>query len=170
MLVSGTGTRYDISPISTNYGGLIFSSRLEARWAVYFDYLEVGYDYEPERFDLPSRPYLPDFYISDQYSDNEFWLEIKPKFPTELEQELMAELCWETELNGMILYGGIPSPWEDCLGNGWHPSVGLIHFENRWEDEGLFCYWQDHDCFFPTFDRPFEDVKKALHSAITINF
>lgn len=38
----------DIKPIETIYNGYRFRSRLEARWAVFFDALGVEYQYEPE--------------------------------------------------------------------------------------------------------------------------
>ena len=53
-----------IKPIETVYNGYRFRSRLEARWAVFFDTLKVNYEYEPEGFELPSgNYYLPDFRI-----------------------------------------------------------------------------------------------------------
>ena len=53
-----------IKPIETQYNGLRFRSRLEARWAVFFDTLGVEYEYEPEGFELPSGArYLPDFRV-----------------------------------------------------------------------------------------------------------
>lgn len=51
-----------IQPIETKYKGYRFRSRLEARWAVFFDALGVEYEYEPEGFKLPNgKVYLPDF-------------------------------------------------------------------------------------------------------------
>jgi hypothetical protein len=51
-----------VKAIETVYNGYRFRSRLEARWAVFFDALGVEYEYEPEGFELPSgRRYLPDF-------------------------------------------------------------------------------------------------------------
>lgn len=53
-----------IKPKETVYNGYRFRSRLEARWAVFFDALKVNYEYESEGFDLPSgNYYLPDFRI-----------------------------------------------------------------------------------------------------------
>lgn len=53
-----------IKPIETEYNGYRFRSRLEARWAVFFDALGVDYEYEPEGFDLGDGIYyLPDFLI-----------------------------------------------------------------------------------------------------------
>jgi hypothetical protein len=48
--------------IETRYAGYRFRSRLEARWAVFFDALGARWEYEPEGFKLPSgKRYLPDF-------------------------------------------------------------------------------------------------------------
>lgn len=50
--------------IETHYNGFKFRSRLEARWAVFFDTLGVKYEYEPQGYELPSgRFYLPDFRV-----------------------------------------------------------------------------------------------------------
>ena len=51
-----------IKAIETEYNGYKFRSRLEARWAVFFDALGVFYEYEPEGFQIDdSTYYLPDF-------------------------------------------------------------------------------------------------------------
>ena len=53
-----------IKAIETQYQGYRFRSRLEARWAVFFDALGVEWEYEPEGFDLGHEgKYLPDFYL-----------------------------------------------------------------------------------------------------------
>lgn len=53
----------DIKPIETVYNGYRFRSRLEARWAVFFDALGIEYEYEPEGFNKNNTYYLPDFYL-----------------------------------------------------------------------------------------------------------
>lgn len=55
----------DIKPIETHYNGYRFRSRLEARWAVFFDAAEIKYEYEPEGFVIESygEAYLPDFFL-----------------------------------------------------------------------------------------------------------
>ena len=50
---------YDIKAIETKYTGTIFRSRLEARWAAFFDVLGWSWVYEP--FDLDG--WLPDFLL-----------------------------------------------------------------------------------------------------------
>ena len=55
----------DIKPIETVYNGYRFRSRLEARWAVFFDSLKIKWLYEPEGFYINGSAYLPDFYLPD---------------------------------------------------------------------------------------------------------
>jgi len=65
-----------IKAIETVYNSYRFRSRLEARWAVFFDTLGVPYEYEPEGFELRGgNRYLPDFWLPTC----DCWLEIKPQ-------------------------------------------------------------------------------------------
>ena len=53
-----------LKPIPTVYKGYRFRSRLEARWAVFFDACGAKWEYEPEGFDLGNGIYyLPDFVV-----------------------------------------------------------------------------------------------------------
>lgn len=58
-----------ITALETSYASCRFRSRLEARWAVFFDTLGVKWEYEPQGYDVPtatgSQPYLPDFRLPD---------------------------------------------------------------------------------------------------------
>lgn len=48
--------------IETEYNGYKFRSRLEARWAVFFDTIGIKYEYEPEGYEFEGgTKYLPDF-------------------------------------------------------------------------------------------------------------
>ncbi len=52
--------------IQTEYKGYLFRSRLEARWAVFFDACNVRWEYEPQGFVLGNGTcYLPDFLLHD---------------------------------------------------------------------------------------------------------
>jgi hypothetical protein len=66
-----------LQPIKTKYAGHFFRSRLEARWAVFFDSLKVRWEYEKEGFNLDGTWYLPDFYLPHL----DLWVEIKPEPP-----------------------------------------------------------------------------------------
>ena len=62
----------DIRAIETSYDGCRFRSRLEARWAVFFNAAGIEYQYEPEGFVLSDGSwYLPDFYIKTPGGD--YW-------------------------------------------------------------------------------------------------
>jgi hypothetical protein len=66
-----------IKAIETQYKGYRFRSRLEARWAVFFDALGVRWEYEPEGFDMDGVRYLPDFRVWTPQGEP-MWYEIKP--------------------------------------------------------------------------------------------
>ena len=54
----------EIRAIQTEYRGYLFRSRLEVRWAVFFDACGVDWEYEPEGYDLGNGLYyLPDFLL-----------------------------------------------------------------------------------------------------------
>ena len=56
----------EIKAIETIYNGRRYHSRLEARWAVFFDSLGIRFEYEPEGFVLSNgMAYLPDFFLPD---------------------------------------------------------------------------------------------------------
>ena len=68
-----------ITALETRYEGHRFRSRLEARWAVFFDALGVRYHYEPQGYGLGGGlgSYLPDFWIPPQSGFRGGYVEIK---------------------------------------------------------------------------------------------
>lgn len=56
-----------ITPLETRYAGCRFRSRLEARWAVFFDHLGIKWEYEPQGYAVGrnKQPYLPDFRLPE---------------------------------------------------------------------------------------------------------
>lgn len=64
-------TQVGITAIETRYAGCRFRSRLEARWAVFLDYLGIMWEYESQGYHVTQRltlgdstfPYLPDFWL-----------------------------------------------------------------------------------------------------------
>ena len=67
----------NIKAIETVYKGYRFRSRLEARWAVFFDALGIEWEYEKEGYDLGEFGwYLPDFEIKLSNGD-EWFVEVK---------------------------------------------------------------------------------------------
>lgn len=63
-----------LKAIETRYKGYRFRSRLEARWAVFFQEHGVRWEYEQEGFELPFGRYLPDFYLPTRKA----FIEVKP--------------------------------------------------------------------------------------------
>lgn len=67
--------------IETRYKGYRFRSRLEARWAVFFDALGLSWEYEPEGFELDGGVrYLPDFRLT-VCGGVPVYVEVKPPAP-----------------------------------------------------------------------------------------
>jgi hypothetical protein len=102
-----------IKAIETKYNGYHFRSRLEARWAVFFDSLNEPWEYEVEGFELESGRYLPDFWLPRLGC----WLEIKGQSPTKHEQQLCYELAWATEKPVAIAWG---LPVAPSVKGTWH--------------------------------------------------
>lgn len=93
-----------LKAIETQYNGYRFRSRLEARWAHFFNTLGVRYEYEKEGFDLPyGGKYLPDFWLPQQ----QCWIEIKAEKPTEEELIKAADLAFMTRKWVDIVWGNI---------------------------------------------------------------
>ena len=111
-----------IRAIETRYKGYRFRSRLEARWAVFFDTLGVRYEYEKEGFHLDGERYLPDFWLPFSFpASRRFeegtpplagnWLEIKPVPLSEREERLLQRLALGSRHN-CLAFAGDPWPGE----------------------------------------------------------
>lgn len=98
-----------IKPIQTRYKGYRFRSRLEARWAVFFDTLGLDWEYEPEGFELKSGRYLPDFKVHYPGGDSETWFECKGSLDS-LSPNDLARLLEFEEAKNLIILDGTP----DC--------------------------------------------------------
>ena len=88
-------------PIETRYKGYRFRSRLEARWAVFFDSLGIAWEYEKEGFDLAGHWYLPDFWLPQV----QMWAEVKGESLTGYESALCYKLADDTGHEVLILVG-----------------------------------------------------------------
>lgn len=152
--------------VETVFGGWRFRSRLEARWAVFYQALGVPFEYEMEGFRLPGKSwYLPDFYLPQQ----DCWVEIKPERPTEEEQAKAGALANGVGKRVYIFYGSPAHPLEldpcsdsaYCLfpGGGcdvhyWWcqcPHCGAFGIEFDGRSDRLACkHWEYNPC--PTSD------------------
>jgi len=92
-----------ITAIETQYAGCRFRSRLEARWAVFFDNAGIPWEYEPEGFDIDGRWYLPDFRL-----DFTWWVEVKGELPLPDELSFLRSAGVQLPGPGLLLLGPIP--------------------------------------------------------------
>lgn len=133
----------DIKPIQTYYNGYKFRSRLEARWAVFFDAAGVKYEYEPEGFVLPSgKTYLPDFLIHGctERGPSDIWVEVKGAMTKE-DAEKIEEFAMQGNViggsdfippkNPIIVLDSIPNGnsawdlWENMCFHGFEQMNGF---------------------------------------------
>ena len=118
---------YQSKAVPTKYKGILFDSRLEARWAVFLDRLRVDWSYHPVDLD----GWFPDFLLTFpavQYGDGngetafttrrEFLVEVKPI--TEFDGPT-AERMWTAHQEATILLRLEPAAdeWGDHLQIGW---------------------------------------------------
>lgn len=107
----------EIKAIETVYNGYYFRSRLEARWAVFFDAMNIRYIYEPEGYKVELSPneiyrYLPDFFLPEY----ELFAEVKgADHRGQIPKEDAEKMSWMIDYggpcrNGIILLGNIPDP------------------------------------------------------------
>lgn len=97
-----------IKAIETQYKGYRFRSRLEARWAVFFDALGIKWEYEKEGYDLDGVKYLPDFWLPHHIMADEgwgYWVEIKPLSPSDGEVEKLVALVKSTHHTAYLFVG-----------------------------------------------------------------
>lgn len=152
-----------LKAIETRYKGYRFRSRLEARWAVFFDALGVPWEYEREGYDLGEVGYyLPDFFFAVN-TTAPFWIEIKGQAPNEQEIEKIKALAIQSN-HCVILVSGTPGE------EGWHLYDGtemLIHpdggFERWWLWCELFCPKKVHAKkeICPRIEQAYNDARSA---------
>jgi hypothetical protein len=148
-----TAGRQTMKAIETRYNGYHFRSRLEARWAVFFDSLNIPYRYEPEGYDLEGLWYLPDFYLPRQ----RYYLDVKGTVPTsedDTNQSLekiskFTHAGWENTPDGdilvkyrvFVLWGNVEHPTSDTLFNANVPKAdthGIALYSGSWNPR--FCW------------------------------
>jgi hypothetical protein len=117
----------------------MFRSRLEARWAIFWDVLKVKYEYEPEKFDLGEIKYIPDFWLPEIKK----WVEIKGQPPHGLEVKKADLLSRKTQSDVVILSGLVQFQTFSCnyCANSHYvtiPSgVGITYF---WGEKGTMSH------------------------------
>lgn len=148
--MSGFTNVQDIAAIPTEYMGTIFRSRLEARWAVFFDFMGIKWEYEPQCFEKEYErviKYLPDFYLPEF----DCWAEVKGT-----QNNLNAD--WDSKMKHILDYH--PSPIHNSVGSDkGFIILGSIPVYDRYiyalpsftfvqHREGL---WGGHCTFWPRY-------------------
>ena len=109
----------EIKAIETEYNGYKFRSRLEARWAVFFDVGKIRYEYEPEGFVLPDGThYLPDFYLPDY----DTYVEVKRDTAegiSEVRNKCPKLITWGGPAKQILILSDIPEG-KSMDGGIWH--------------------------------------------------
>lgn len=134
-----------IKAIETQWKGYRFRSRLEARWAVFFERLGWRWEYEPQGFEKDGVKYLPDFQIHPT-EELSYWVEVKgdpewlkinknnvdwmhdfdgilPDFSDNGDTEAIP--------NGLLLLGQVPAP-----------EFGLLCVPVLGHQKGVNLYWR----------------------------
>lgn len=127
-----------IKAIETKYKGYRFRSRLEARWAVFFDECGIKWEYEPEGYDLDSGYYLPDFFLPEIGGGT--WIEVKPNADFGKgtnEKQKVVDLASGTGKQGMIVKG---LPLEGFNGDPFWEQPGAEDGTAYW-----MCWGQSED-------------------------
>lgn len=98
--------------ISTKYKGIMFRSRIEARWAVFFEAVGLKWEYEQEGYILQSGEcYLPDFVVhSPEFGP--IFIEIKPDRAPEPKEILKCKQV-STKYKTLLIHG---NPYVDFYG------------------------------------------------------
>ena len=115
-------------PIKTWYKGIPFRSRLEARWAVFFDRLGIEWEYEPQGYGNGYLAYLPDFKVKcwgvrgEAYLEKPFdlYIEVKGEMNDSDAEKIRAFSgleCWE-EICQAFLCSDCEQDYGDCP-HGW---------------------------------------------------
>lgn len=110
------GSRHSgsIQPIETRYHDRHFRSRIEARWAVFLDIINVAWEYEPEKYNVgDGKAYIPDFYLPHlgaqdpaNFKRNGLFLEVKGSPPDEEAIEKAVGLADQTAKSVLLVWGG----------------------------------------------------------------
>jgi hypothetical protein len=124
--------------IGTIYNGVKFRSKLEARWAVFFDIYGLKWEYEPGTFKLKSGIlYCPDFY----FPGLNYYAEIKPDIQlSDIENIKLNEFEFR-----IVLIKGYPGEGFWTLYEGGKPNnVYPFKYNNHFE----LCYSDKTDLDF----------------------
>ena len=122
----------DVLPIPTRYKGYHFRSRLEARWAVFFNTLGIKWEYELDGYVVgpphDRQLYLPDFWLPGENC----WAEVKGPLDSADIAKMYYGSIPEYGLPGnkhgirLLLLGSIPNP--GVSDHVWHHTIAYCTY------------------------------------------
>ena len=150
--------------LETWYRKIRFRSRLEARWACFFHYSGIVFDYETQGYKLPDGTcYLPDFYLPKFRT----WAEIKPVPFSDIERRKCAEIARGLRQLFLLLDG--PPGFREYPGIAWDSGeLDICTYSLDWRSgkpDRFFAFnaqGQESD-FSPEYQR-------AVHAALAERF
>lgn len=157
---SVAGQRPTIKAIDTIYRSHRFRSRLEARYAVFLDWLHADWVYEQEGYVVDGKPYLPDFWLPDR----QVHIEIKGTDPTPEEKDKARGLQMETN-RAVALFHGLPGSNEGtvyCWNSlGTPEEVAMRVYGLEFFGLCFYCkLWDDGHCRF--YSDPLQDEWNSI--------
>lgn len=156
--------------IQTKYKGYKFRSRLEARWAVFFDSLKIKWEYEKEGYHFEDGTnYLPDFWLPEV----KMWAEVKGTDFNEEEIKKAKNLAIGSKHPVLMLIGTPERKTYFAFCVDWDSnkiSEGefiLSNYHNYPKEEGRFyCMPSEGEVFEEWFD----DLERAVNKAREARF
>jgi len=157
--------------IETKYKGYRFRSRLEARWAVFFDALKFLWAYEPQGYRLSDgTSYLPDFWLPYGPGDrgpggDGEWVEIKGQTPTANELNMAGLLAHGSKCPVYVLTG---DPMEhrrydvsagSSIGRAYDVNIYDPRHADWWANRAPFVREPAEEAFSAQVVKPFDLAK-----------
>ena len=144
-----------IKAIATIYKGRRFRSRLEARWAIFFDAIDIGWEYEIEGFEIGNTKYLTDFKIQSFGRNKvDLYIEIKPNKPSYEEIQKCYEVSVGTNVSVALICGSPGLPEFSEFSENWNLKTGhvVLYFPSEVTLEGKeqappFHLWAESNRF-----------------------
>ena len=130
----------EIKPIETFYNGYRFRSRLEARWAVFFDAARIRYEYEPEGYEVDGIKYLPDFYLPDL----DVHVEVKADRPGIINDIIKCSkvIYWGGAIKTIIFLRNVPH-LDTFYGGHWH--FPALYYKTGSKNSVVSGWWYFED-------------------------
>lgn len=159
-----------IPSIPTLYNGIEYRSRTEARWAVFFDKINITHVYEIEGLKTDQGNYLPDFYLPDY----DAFAEVKPTYNFVHQPVHMNRYkCFQEHDQPLILLVGSPNLKPTLVFSSWNAdaSFAFIPFSDKVRSKygGYFSTGKSYGTEVELFYFP-DHIRKAIFEATNHKF